>query len=494
MKDFRKVMLKIFVLFMLFCVASGGYASVCETNNKITLLYINGLHAPTTDSAVREVRDLEALFGDQFLYDSNWAPGSQIRNDILRRIRNLHNAQVVKTNELFIDYWRRELGMPPKNTENTGVLDEVMADAYRVFVNSFVDNAPGIDAHLDKYVNYVENNKPFIIVGYSLGSIYSSIGYRWIEANYPSDVLDIIGTMNVGSFAASVPGEERGLGDYVTINADRYVNWIRPFAEIVPGNLEYHSPDHETNGNHLRSVYFLESIPVSVFSTKLQRVSGAMAGNQSCEPEPEPVIPCGDVTNYSGGFEQYRQLQDLGSTPGNVHVQFEAYSIPDKLMVVSSNNNSFVNTGWNSGLHISSFWYDPNRHGAGPISVRVDTDNTDTQWRLFVGCPGQGTAGGLPIYDLNLSWSAISSYYTCSANFDVNGTLYNNTSFRSFKFAGGSNHKIRVDQSCQCNSSIGCFQSPPVGEVTLAGPKNNARFQPGETKTITVAEDGRLSF
>ncbi len=103
--------------------------------------------------------------------------------------------------------------------------------------------------------------------------------------------------------------------------------------------------------------------------------------------QPVVSIPCGVPISATGGTTGYTKTMDLGSITGAVQVQFEAYSIPDSLLVTRSGSTVVSSGGMVSGLRNYSF---PQSAGAPRyIDVRV-TGNSDpnTQWTLAVSCPG----------------------------------------------------------------------------------------------------------
>jgi hypothetical protein len=103
-----------------------------------------------------------------------------------------------------------------------------------------------------------------------------------------------------------------------------------------------------------------------------------------------PPVPCGGQISPSGGSAGYSTNMDLGTSPGVVKGNFEAYSIPDSLEIKGPKGNVLYTTnGLVSSSRGFSFNYDSSALGGRVVSVRVN-GNTDasTVWRLSVSCPG----------------------------------------------------------------------------------------------------------
>jgi len=106
------------------------------------------------------------------------------------------------------------------------------------------------------------------------------------------------------------------------------------------------------------------------------------------------AIQCGSPISAQGSSEGYHPpLIEMGSTAGVVRAEFEAYSIPDSLVIrhESSTGQILANTnGLVSGFHTFSWTHNGAAQSSTKIHVNL-TGNTDPQtlWTLTVGCPGQ---------------------------------------------------------------------------------------------------------
>lgn len=109
-----------------------------------------------------------------------------------------------------------------------------------------------------------------------------------------------------------------------------------------------------------------------------------------------PPIPCGNPVSAAGSSAGTTIVQELGTQPGPVQVEFEAYSIPDAFEIRqvrpdSSLGATLITTnGQVSGWRTWTFQHDPAASGTTRVRVRV-TGNSDpnTLWTTTVSCPGQ---------------------------------------------------------------------------------------------------------
>jgi hypothetical protein len=146
-----------------------------------------------------------------------------------------------------------------------------------------------------------------------------------------------------------------------------------------------------------------------------------------------PPSVCTAARSDGGGSEGINYTRDLGPTGGNVQVQFEAFYVPDGLVVKSANAAGTVlatTKGLVSGLHNFSFNFDPLGLGSTSINVVVTGNTNATAWQVAVGCPGQPLSGNnaLPQETVVFSFGTALSPATgsCLAKVYVDGTLIGN--------------------------------------------------------------------
>lgn len=110
-----------------------------------------------------------------------------------------------------------------------------------------------------------------------------------------------------------------------------------------------------------------------------------------------PAIACGQQIAASGSSSGLDVLQELGGTPGPISVKFEAYSIPDGVVISANNAAKTVlatSNGLVNGTHSYSFVHDPIARGTTRVQVKVTgNSNSGTAWTLGVSCPNQPAPG-----------------------------------------------------------------------------------------------------
>lgn len=246
-------------------------------------------------------------------------------------------------------------------TENT----EVYKDAYNVLLPRAVAFSAGLINHffrgrIDFRKNTQANNKWYIdnlgtqvMIGQLIIYFENSAGYREPVPNAP-----VI---------------------YVNIAAGQR-------------NYEITFPEPPSNARKLIAVFRgqigSEGSP-SPTSTGFYAVAGKVIGYTP------PALPCGQLVT-SGGHAGYDQPMELGSTAGKVSVQFQAYSIPDKLEIFALDDagNSSVRL-LSTGGQVTQYWektfqHDPAVRGSSKVRIKVTgNESSNTLWQLGVSCPGQ---------------------------------------------------------------------------------------------------------
>ncbi len=114
-----------------------------------------------------------------------------------------------------------------------------------------------------------------------------------------------------------------------------------------------------------------------------------------------PALPCGTPFSAAGSSAGTSVTQELGSTAGNVWVNFWSYEIPDGLTVTTDNSSRTLlaeTGGMVSGMRTLSFHHNPALRGTTKVRVTV-TGNTDpnTAWAVRIGCPNQAAPGETPV-------------------------------------------------------------------------------------------------
>ena len=106
-------------------------------------------------------------------------------------------------------------------------------------------------------------------------------------------------------------------------------------------------------------------------------------------------VQCGQTASYSGGSEGLTVTYGMGTTSGNSSVEFEAYTIPDKLEIWQGSRMLYstkecgvfgCSSGYVSNYHTANVYHNPYYGETWQIKVYGNA-NTDTKWVVKVSCP-----------------------------------------------------------------------------------------------------------
>ena len=100
----------------------------------------------------------------------------------------------------------------------------------------------------------------------------------------------------------------------------------------------------------------------------------------TCNDEPDLPSVCDIALDSAGGIEGYDQT--FSAQEGTIHIEFEAYGIPDQL-IISTNIATLLDTGMMSN-HLSQDIIIP--RGASYLRVQVAGSSSGTAWTLSVRC------------------------------------------------------------------------------------------------------------
>ncbi len=97
-------------------------------------------------------------------------------------------------------------------------------------------------------------------------------------------------------------------------------------------------------------------------------------------------ITCGTPLSADGGSEGLSVNFGMGPSAGYATVEFEAYQIPDKLVILHGGRQIYSTNGYVSGYHSSRVYHNPSYGQEWVIKVYGNT-NTGTAWDLNITCP-----------------------------------------------------------------------------------------------------------
>lgn len=115
-------------------------------------------------------------------------------------------------------------------------------------------------------------------------------------------------------------------------------------------------------------------------------------------PLPTPATPCGEPLNEVGGHEGFTGSYDLGTEPGVVTVEFDAYYIPDGYTVRADNSSNTLllsSNGLASGFFSETFDFDADVLGTTEVNVSIQGNSDQrTAWAFTASCPGETLNNG----------------------------------------------------------------------------------------------------
>jgi hypothetical protein len=137
------------------------------------------------------------------------------------------------------------------------------------------------------------------------------------------------------------------------------------------------------------------------------------------------TIPCGSAFSAAGSSEGNETLMELGSSAGPVKGEFEAYNIPDSLVIRRTNSSGPVL--YTTGGQVPGFKEFNFQHpgGTDPATNRIwikVTGNTDTatRWTAVLSCPNGSISNSIrPQPRISISFSSTASGKTvgCASGF-----------------------------------------------------------------------------
>lgn len=208
-----------------------------------------------------------------------------------------------------------------------------------------------------------------------------------------------------------------------------------------------------------------------------------------------PPIACGTPIRATGGSDGFEGTLALGSAGGTVNGEFEAYDIPDSLVIRKGSSTGsvlYTTNGLVSGFSSFSF-----QHSGGStptdtqVHVRV-TGNTNTQtaWAATVLCPGQSLNNTNRAQPRRAVTIRVSNAFSqgvvgsCSGQARVNGSSIGNFQVASPLFpsefiitlSAGPGHQLSIaNYTCQPNTQ----NVIPAWSITDGGGTRTLQPSPG---------------
>lgn len=346
------------------------------------------------------------------------------------------------------------------------------------------DASAQINQFANNYIVPASTFKPkTIIVAHSEGTIFANLVVARAIALKP-ELAPCIGAVLVAPAASHVENESPDKS-WTRNVLDQIINSAQislPFDSLALNT--YYGNGDSLLGHSFKDSYLTVSGTKNHIKDNINDLKAAL--DESCVA-PEELV-CGLPYESAGGVGRNQQFnyQITGSEQQDILVSFEAFAIPDNLIVKAADGEVLASTnGEVSGFHQFPIEYDLNDHGQN-LTIVVDAPDQGTAWKFCASCNGEEdqcdlidsrttVAAGIYVTDNLNNYTCSYSGLTIDGN-DYGARQYGDSHYGTEVLSAG-NHVFRWETGgCYCND-IQCHT--PVGvEVRIDNktyPLNNAK-------------------
>jgi len=151
------------------------------------------------------------------------------------------------------------------------------------------------------------------------------------------------------------------------------------------------------------------------------------------------TISCQGTTRGTGSTEGADLTWNLGSNGGNVQAEFEAYGIPDEIIISAANAAGTVlarSNGFMSGYRLFNFNFNPQALGSTSVRLKVNAPTAGTAWNYLMKCPGETITNNdreFPRVSVTFTFGQLLSgaAFGCRAEWILNGQSQGTVQFSS---------------------------------------------------------------
>lgn len=295
-------------------------------------------------------------------------------------------------------------------------------------------STPSAITELGKMKNDVmaaqSTKKKTIIISHSEGNFFSNnIVDRIIDSN------KTLGEKCTGILAVATPSTRiANNGPWVTSTFDMVINAAKSTwpggSDIKPANVTVLPRWADLSGHMYVETYLSDPTSKAKFIEGMSTLVSQI--KQVCD-----VTPCGgSVSAFGKNVNHTSQDIELGTGPGNVTFEYEAYSIPDSFEVKTKGGKTILaKTGLISGIRTLTF--DPSKYFSSDatsrkviVKVYPHPTNPDTEWTYTMGCPSKAITNADRSKDListKFSFSSPDNTAKCTFKFNIDGVVSSQT-------------------------------------------------------------------
>ncbi|MBI3561505.1 MAG: hypothetical protein HY080_07310 [Gammaproteobacteria bacterium] len=393
---------------------------------------------------------------------------------------------------------------------NMSASDAIATDpVVQKIVSSFDEKSFVLTPDLARMIGKVEifstppnapRRKKTILVAHSQGNFFANQIVNGLIAKN-SDLVGCIGIVGVATPATFVAGTPAGTvnsvpvtavsGTYLTRPDDVAINliartsfaggaFILPATStlVVPPGIASTDPAHH---NFVAS-YMLPFGNRVV--TEIETVANQINANgANCNPPPPTA--CGAPIHSAGSSGTSPFILAIGQGTQSVTANFEAYSIPDGLVLSANGVNLASTNGLVGGYHSYTFTFDSSKLGTTNLLATV-TGNADTNtlWKLCLDCNNLAGSTCGPSFqsrsvNMTMNFDTVANTWLCTTgNMTLDGQAIGNldsppgNTIKTVSLTptlGAETHTLSAPLAgCTCLNRLGCigFGPNPKFQIT----------------------------
>lgn len=309
--------------------------------------------------------------------------------------------------------------------------------------------------------------KKTVLVAHSQGNFYANQIKNNLQTSDPglAACLAVVGVASPATYVA-------GGGPYTTASNDKVIGFARG---LLPWGNSILPHSGISSGFRLNDPFAHEFVDsyVDPFRTRIRNHVVDAANVIKLNPK---CSDCGAPINSAGSTGTHEFVKTIGTGRQTVTVNFEAYSIPDKLEIFAGGKVLAATNGFVQGLHQLVFTFDSAALGTTQITARVTgNSDTNTQWKLCLDCSGSTCGWVSEVRSVNIRYHDASDpfhQWSCaSGDVSVDSKFLGRIAAESsvvVKLTAGGDHQLASARSgCVCTQTLGCSVAPPSPKFTV---------------------------